>query len=229
MLHKKFLTLGATAVIGLVASSATSAQAMWNYDNNRTGASFTSHESVQRKPYHQYAEQLSANKKFELRRFLDYQDREPCQNYRPAPSGFKLQGCDLVPIQKASMKAVQADKEPQMQLKPVIKDYEIHFAFDSDRLSDKADDTLDKIAGQIKRYDPDQVTVAGHTDRAGPANYNERLSHDRAQAVSQALTDMGIRNRVINKKAYGESMPKIETANGVPLRENRRVVVEFRK
>ncbi|MBU0859490.1 MAG: OmpA family protein, partial [Alphaproteobacteria bacterium] len=79
------------------------------------------------------------------------------------------------------------------------------------------------------RYNPREVTVAGHADKSGASDYNIALSERRAQAVSKVLTERGVANRVITQEAYGEAQPAVDTPDGVKLRENRRVVVEFLK
>jgi len=194
-----------------------------------TAAGFTSHHAVDGKPYENYAEQLPAEQKLELRNYLDYTDREPCQNYRPAPEGFVKVGCHLEPA--SGMRDVVQVREPvdNLRIRNILTDYEINFAFDSAAVGSSATGTLDRIAREIEEYDPREVTVAGHADKAGPSDYNVDLSQRRAEAVSEALNDRGIENRIIDKEAYGENKPAVDTRDGVALRENRRVVVEFRK
>lgn len=174
-----------------------------------------------------YAEQLSAEGKLELRRYLDYTQREPCQNYIEPPQGFVKDGCDLkrdVPLRAAVVK-----KKQPIPMSKVLSDYEINFAFDSAVIEPGALQTLNQIAREIKKYDPREVTVEGHTDKAGSSDYNVKLSQRRAEAVSDALHDRGVENRILDKEAYGESRPAIPTDDGIALRENRRVVVEFLK
>lgn len=218
MKHLYKFALGTVAVIGL---STTTAHAN----------DFTSHHLVDEKPYERYAEQLPSDEKLELREYLDYEQREPCQNYQEIPQGFIMDGCHLKREEpKVTTKYVpMKEPEPQMQIGDVISDYEINFAFDSAAIEPAAGYTIDQIAEEIKEYKPGEVTVAGHTDTVGSAAYNADLSARRADAVSQALTEHGVENRIIDEEAYGESDLAVETRDEVRLRENRRVVVEFRK
>ncbi len=217
MKNFKKIALSTVAVIGLGTSSA-------------MADGFTSHHSVDEKPYEQYAENLPADEKLELHEYLNYEQREPCQFYQPIPQGFVQDGCHLKRVQP-EQKVVEAKQPVQkkMYVNNVITDYEVNFAFDSAAIEPAAGDTLNKVADEIKQYNPREVTIAGHADKAGPMDYNLQLSQERAQAVSDALSDRGVANRILDKEAYGENKPAVDTNDGVALRENRRVVVEFRK
>lgn len=201
-----------------------SALALFSASHALADGGITPHYTVDEKPYERYAEQLDMNDKNELHRFLNYEQREPCQNYRPAPDGFMYDGCDLVPVKVTDPEPIPVMTEPE-----VLVDYEIHFGFDSANINGDAASTLDMIANDINQHNPSEVTVEGHADRAGPADYNDALSQKRAMAVSNALTERGVANRVLEQQAYGEMRPAIDTDDGVALKENRRVVVEFLK
>lgn len=219
MTYFKKIALSSAAIIGLAAP-----QAMAD--------GFTSHHLAQEKPYESYTKHLSAEDKLELRQYINYEQREPCQFYQPVPDGFVRDGCNLerdMPKQKIAVVKTPRQPVKNMRMANVLNDYEIHFAFDSAAIEPAAGNTLDRVADEIKRYHPREVTVAGFTDTAGPNDYNIALSERRAEAVSEALNDRGITNRIIDKEAYGETKPAIETKDGVALRENRRVMVEFHK
>ena len=223
MKYSKLLALTSIAAIGLAVAPAHADQ----YSSRTAG--FTSHHLVEKQPYEKKAERLPANEKLELREYIDYETREPCQFYQPVPKGFVRDGCQLRPVPEKTTKVViQEPKEP-VKVSNVLADYEINFAFDSANIEPAAGNTIDQIANEIKRYNPNDVVVAGFTDKAGPSDYNAKLSERRAEAVSEALTRHGVENRVLNKKAFGETDTAISTPDGVALRENRRVKVEFRK
>ena len=199
-------------------------------------ANFTSHHLVEKKSYENYVEKLPAERKLEVREYLDYETLEPCQFYQPIPDGFVKEGCDIIRIEPKKVVAPAPAPAPQPAPRPapvtynkVIQDYEVNFAFDSSNLSGDANSTLDTVAQEIRTYNPAEVTVQGHTDTSGPADYNVKLSQRRAMAVSNALTSRGVSNRVIDAKAYGENGLAVPTDDGVKLRENRRVVIEFLK
>ncbi|MCW8842584.1 MAG: OmpA family protein [Rhodobacteraceae bacterium] len=66
--------------------------------------------------------------------------------------------------------------------------YGVHFAHDSDALTDESNPTLEEIAKFLSAAPNTQVFVVGHTDMTGGYDYNIDLSRRRAAAVVQALT-----------------------------------------
>lgn len=221
MKNLKLLALSTVAVASLSAAA---------YADNRT-ASFTSHHLVTEKSYKAYAQKLNAKDKLQLREYLDYQQREPCQNYRKPPADFVIEGCNLyykpaVMVQKAPP---VREVEAVVYKKKILADYDIHFAYDSYAINSTEFGTLDQVAHEIKDHNPSEVTVSGHTDTAGSSAYNIKLSENRAQSVSNALTNRGVVNRVLGQKAYGETNLEVPTADGVANKENRRVEIKFVK
>ena len=70
--------------------------------------------------------------------------------------------------------------------------------------------------------------MAGHADRSGSAQYNQRLSQRRADAVAAELVARGVPRNIIMVSAYGESRPLVPTADGVREPQNRRVEIVLR-
>ena len=83
------------------------------------------------------------------------------------------------------------------------------------------------IADELAESAAQRVSVLGHTDRAGPADYNLELSEERAANVEAALIDQGIPAAAIVREAFGERRPAVETADGVAMRANRRANIEI--
>jgi len=221
MKYSKLLVLATVATIGLGSAPV--------YADQPGG--FTSHHLVDKKDYKEKVERLPADEKLEVREYLDYETREPCQFYQPIPQGFMRDGCNIVPIQpkKEVVREVVRQEPAPVAVSNVLSEYDIHFAFDSSAIETEANTTLDRLAQEIKQSNPGEVLVAGHTDTAGSNEYNQKLSERRARAVSEALTARGVQNRVLDMKAFGENRVAVDTPDGTPMRENRRVVVEFRK
>lgn len=99
----------------------------------------------------------------------------------------------------------------------------VYFDFDSAELRPDARAKIQELAEMVQENNIGQVNVIGHTDTAGPADYNLGLSQRRAESVSEALTSLGVDNQVIDMAWEGEQEPLVETGDGVPLQENRRV------
>lgn len=106
------------------------------------------------------------------------------------------------------------------------REFVVPFAFDSAQLPPEADATVEAVAEIAKSRDDIQVFLGGHADRAGPAQYNDRLSKDRAEALNKALVDRGVPAEKIAVRAYGEDRPVVPTGDGVAEQQNRRVEIE---
>lgn len=83
--------------------------------------------------------------------------------------------------------------------------------------------TLDKLAGILKEYPKSNILVEGHTDSAGPDDYNMNLSQQRAQSVSDYLVSQGIAASRFTTKWYGENQPKGDNTTTQGKATNRRV------
>nr|WP_299345455.1 OmpA family protein [Allomuricauda sp.] len=83
--------------------------------------------------------------------------------------------------------------------------------------------TLDKLAGIFKEYPKSVILVEGHTDSAGPEDYNMRLSQQRAESVTNYLVSKGISSGRFTTKWYGESQPRATNETSEGKAKNRRV------
>src|SRR5438874_1049712 len=85
--------------------------------------------------------------------------------------------------------------------------------------------TLDKIADVVVRYGKTTLTVAGHTDDVGSAQYNQQLSERRARAVAQYLESKRVNEARLSVVGKGEGMPIASNATDGGRAENRRVEI----
>lgn len=85
--------------------------------------------------------------------------------------------------------------------------------------------TLDKIADVVVRYGKTTLTVAGHTDDVGSAQYNQSLSERRANAVAQYLESKKVQPVRLSIVGKGESMPIASNTSESGRAENRRVEI----
>ncbi len=104
----------------------------------------------------------------------------------------------------------------------------ILFDNDSYALRYEARRDLDQIADILLRYPETSVTVAGHTDSRGHADYNQRLSEYRAQSVANYLVSRGVPPYRISSVGYGETMPIASNSNESGRQRNRRVELDIR-
>ena len=111
----------------------------------------------------------------------------------------------------------------------VIRD--VHFQFDSAKLTAADKTKLDTIATRLKQEAPTaQLRVSGHTDSVGKDAYNQKLSEKRAHSVTEYLIGSGIpRSSFVSVTGAGESHPVADnkTAEGRAL--NRRVEIQINR
>ncbi|MFC4992452.1 OmpA family protein [Rubritalea tangerina] len=85
----------------------------------------------------------------------------------------------------------------------------IYFEFDSDGLTPRTQKQLNIVTSLLK-VDPNKtITISGHTDAKGSANYNEQLSRSRAQAVKDYFSKNGVRPEQVVTEAHGSQHPRL--------------------
>jgi OmpA-OmpF porin, OOP family len=139
---------------------------------------------------------------------------------------------------QANKEAIEKQEAAQQDLAArfgQLGDYDVKgtatvlFAVNSSAINAKGKQDLQALATQAKQISTYMLEVAGYTDSSGNAEYNQRLSDNRALAVTNFLKQScGVPLfRVLAPSAMGESDPSSsnETASGKA--ENRRVVVKI--
>lgn len=102
---------------------------------------------------------------------------------------------------------------------------EVLFDFDSARLKPYALRIMGRLASFLNQHGAYVLTVEGHTDSTGSADYNMRLSRERAQSVADALIKRNVSADRIAIRGYGESRPIASNETDAGRRQNRRVEV----
>jgi outer membrane protein OmpA-like peptidoglycan-associated protein len=103
----------------------------------------------------------------------------------------------------------------------------VFFEWDKSDITPDASSILDNAISQYQNCGNAHVMLAGHADRSGSAAYNVGLSQRRADSVKAYMTAHSIPDGVISTEAFGESRPRVETADGVREVQNRRVEVTY--
>ncbi len=125
--------------------------------------------------------------------------------------------------------APQTSAVPEPDYVPVTEQLQVYFGFDEAVITPEARTEIDRFIASIEDKSKVEVVVTGHTDRAGPSDYNQALSERRAEAVRSALVEEGLSIRSLeelNLAAKGESEPAVATPDGVAEPANRRVVLQ---
>ena len=105
--------------------------------------------------------------------------------------------------------------------------YIVFFDWDKSDITPEAASILDNAISNYQNCGNSQVMLAGHADRSGAAAYNVGLSQRRADSVKAYFTGRGVSEGVISTEAFGESRPRVETADGVRELQNRRVEIMY--
>ena len=84
---------------------------------------------------------------------------------------------------------------------------DIKFDFDNFDLRDEAREVLKKHAAWLTENKDVNITVEGHCDERGTAEYNLALGERRAKAAAMFLVNMGIDDKRIKTISYGEELP----------------------
>jgi len=101
------------------------------------------------------------------------------------------------------------------------------FPFDSVKIDQREFETLAAIVTRARSLGFADISVTGHTDRAGKAGYNMDLSLRRAQVVRETLIRYSVPGVLIKVAGKGETEPRVKTADGVREVINRRVEINF--
>ncbi len=80
-----------------------------------------------------------------------------------------------------------------------------------------------KGGGTLKKNADYEIEVAGYTDDSGPADFNQRLSHQRAVAVKVYLESMGVYAKQLTARGYGTANPVADNSTLKSRKLNRRV------
>ncbi len=103
----------------------------------------------------------------------------------------------------------------------------VFFDFDRSDISPEASNILNNAATAYSNCGMARVMLAGHTDTSGSAQYNQGLAERRNAAVQSYLAGRGVPSGQIRGQAFGESQPRVPTADGVREAQNRRVEVTY--
>jgi peptidoglycan-associated lipoprotein len=125
-------------------------------------------------------------------------------------------------------KLADFDKQSRrLVLEVVINESSGNFQFGKSELPDEAKSQVDQLISKLQQ-DPKNVyiEIEGHTDNVGPAELNEKLGMDRAEAVKRYLYEKHqIPLHKINVISYGMMKPVADNKTKEGRAQNRRVVI----
>jgi peptidoglycan-associated lipoprotein len=98
----------------------------------------------------------------------------------------------------------------------------VFFEVDSADLTGAGQSTLQQNAGVLKKYGNWQITIEGHCDERGTAEYNLALGERRALAARDYLVSLGIPATRVRTVSYGKEFPFDPARNDAAYAKNRR-------
>jgi peptidoglycan-associated lipoprotein len=104
-----------------------------------------------------------------------------------------------------------------------VMSQQVYFAFNSAQLTTTSRALLREKAAILARNPSLILTLTGHADARGPADYNQRLSERRAAAVQRFLLELGISSERLTVQGRGEKEPAVQGTGEVVWKRNRRV------
>jgi len=108
------------------------------------------------------------------------------------------------------------------------KTFIMYFRFGTDQLTVESEKQFPRIFDELKRYPAAELSIVGHTDRAGAKKLNAALSLKRANSTLRRLEEAGLKRSRVEVGSHGENNPLVPTADGVAEPRNRRVEVTIR-
>src|ERR1700739_3562676 len=92
-------------------------------------------------------------------------------------------------------------------------------------LSQDAQLKLAKLSGIIQAHPGLNLAIEGHTDTTGSADFNLKLSQQRADTVREFLISQGLSPDIITGKGMGEADPVADNSTAAGRKQNRRVEI----
>lgn len=102
---------------------------------------------------------------------------------------------------------------------------DITFATASADISPAFYETLNSVSIVLAEFNKTSVSVYGHADARGAADYNQQLSQQRALSVSNYLASQGVTTGRLQAVGFGENRPVADNNTASGQAANRRVEI----
>lgn len=145
-----------------------------------------------------------------------------------------LTGCSaLMPAPKQDpfpVMEIKATRPPPGPDRVVLTDSnvaimdKVQFELGKAEVKSESHGLLDEVAKVLKENPQVEIiSVEGHTDSTGSAEFNKKLSQQRAEAVAKYLSSKGVKAARMEPKGYGPERPIADNVSDPGREANRRV------
>jgi outer membrane protein OmpA-like peptidoglycan-associated protein len=107
----------------------------------------------------------------------------------------------------------------------VVNMGDVLFATGKAALSSGAQVALARLSGIVLNYPSLQLAIGGYTDSTGSADFNQKLSEQRAKGVLDFLVTQGLDTGKLSAQGYGPSNPVADNSTAQGRQLNRRVEI----
>ena len=110
-----------------------------------------------------------------------------------------------------------------ISMKKVCAFSDINFDFDKATIRPESEEYLDKFVTILHKFPTLHLSIIGHTDNVGDAQYNLKLSKKRAESVADYFIKQGIDAGRLHCYGYGSRQPLVDNSSKDARAKNRRV------
>lgn len=118
--------------------------------------------------------------------------------------------------------------ETMSAMPPAPAHYTLYFYNDSTQFTEASAHTFEDVLASIKKINPAEISVVGHTDRVGSREQNYKLGIERATQVKEMLIRGGVDAKIVEITSHGEDNSLIKTRDEIMEPRNRRVEIVIR-
>lgn len=144
-----------------------------------------------------------------------------------ADNGVDVCAVVVAPAPAPTPVPVVAPEPPERIVQNVSLNGDALFDNDSAVLTDAGKASVDPIVVGARNINDFTISLVGHADSRGDADYNQKLSERRAQSVADYMISQGIDASVIAVSGRGEANPVASNASREGRAKNRRVDASF--
>ncbi len=111
---------------------------------------------------------------------------------------------------------------------PAPVQFLLYFELGGEELTRESERSIPDILAEIQRRPTPDISIIGHTDTTGDAEFNMALGMRRAALVRDLLAAAGVDPALMELASHGETDPLVPTGDEVAEPRNRRVEVMIR-